>query len=132
MLGMLIGFVEGMVVGGGIGYLGERAGLALGSGLWYLVFGLIGAAVGFLGGRLRPFAPVIQLLKAVVGFGVGAGLYALAQKFLPDPHLTLAGRDLHLMQAPVLGAVVGVLWALLLQVDDRVGAAPVKKTDPAS
>ena len=58
-----------------------------------------------------------------MGFGVGAGLYALGHKVLGDPMLSLAGQSRPLTGWTYLfGGLVGAIYGAWVEVDD----APAK------
>ena len=92
MLRLVLGVIKGGVIGGALGYAAMYLGL--GAGWSWLVYGVVGAAVGFLVGR--PFWSHLfdkkstiwtAILKAIFGFGVGAGLWAVGAKALGDPQI---------------------------------------------
>lgn len=116
---VLLGLLKGGIIGGGLG-LGFHY-LGLGGALNYLLYGVIGALVGFVAGR--PFwrhdtiwTPVV---KAVVGFALCLGLYAVVAKALGDPSLSFIGPNVTATSMPyALGALVGVLYGVFVEIDD--------------
>ena len=89
--------------------------------LHYILYGLIGALVGFIAGR--PFwrhdtiwTPVV---KAVVGFALCLGLYALVAKAFGDPSVEFVEKGMTATKYPfVFGALVGVVYGVFVEVDD--------------
>jgi hypothetical protein len=127
MLRLVLGLVKGGVIGGALGYAAEQLGL--GSSLNWLVYGVVGALVGFVVGR--PFWAHLfdkkstvwtAILKAMFGFGVGVGLWALGSRVAGDPVVAVAGQS-HALTAwqPVFGAIVGLLYGAWVEVDDPPG-----------
>ena len=134
---VLLGLLKGGIIGGGLGlgfYYLNLGGIGL---LHYVLYGVIGALVGFIAGR--PFwkhetiwTPVV---KAVVGFAICLGLYALVAKALGDPQLSFIGPNVTATSMPyAFGAAVGVLYGIFVEVDDggkakkeaKKGSAPTK------
>jgi hypothetical protein len=124
MVRIVLGLLKGGCVGAGIGYLASRVGLG-GGAIGYAVYGLVGALVGVICGKpiWRQETIFTPLLKALVGFGVGAGLFFLGRKVLGGVPLTLdaipgaAGRPLP--EIPLLwGPVVGILFGIFVELDD--------------
>lgn len=136
MIKLLIGILKGSVLGALIGY-GAFALGATGTLAW-LTYGIVGALVGLVVGR--PIWSVIadknatsfaSILKAVVGFGIGIGLYALARKFasgfeLSLPFLAEGSRPLPLWQ-PIMGAAIGGVWGGIIELDDAFDDGPPAK-----
>jgi hypothetical protein len=133
MLRLILGIIKGGVIGGALGYAAMQVGL--GAGFGWVVYGVVGAAVGFMVGR--PFWSHLidkkstiwtAILKAVFGFGVGVGLWALGAKVAGDPQLAFAGETHSLTTWwPVYGAAVGLLYGAWVEVDDP----PVKRPEKA-
>lgn len=138
LLGLLKGVLLGGLIGGGLGFGYYQLGLAPGV-LSYLFYGIIGALVGFVVGK--PFwkhktiwTPVF---KAVFGFGVCLGLYALAHHFVGGLSLSFIEQGATLSKTTyVLGAAVGIVYGIFVGIDDSVGDKdegkddkPKKKTD---
>ena len=88
----LLGLLKGALIGGAIGYcllkLGNPSGV-----LVYLCCGIVGAVVGLLCGRAPWNAETVwtPILKVLIGFGIGAGLYALGHRFAPAMSLSIQG-----------------------------------------
>jgi hypothetical protein len=118
---LFIGLLKGAIIGGGLGAGYFFLRLGPGGFFSYLLYGLIGALVGFVAGK--PFwkhetiwTPVF---KAVFGAGVGIGLYALVVHALGDPALSFIGRGVTATSYPfLLGGVVGVIYAVFIEWDD--------------
>lgn len=129
---LLIGLLKGAILGAAVGY-GAFAIGAEGTLAW-ITYGVIGALVGLFVGR--PIWALITdknatsfaaILKAVAGFGVGIGLYALARKFanvdLSLSFLAEQPRALHAWQ-PLMGAAVGAVWGGIIELDDAFDDPP--------
>ena len=138
LFGLLKGVLLGGVIGGGLGYGFMQLGLAPGT-LSYIFFGVIGALVGFVVGK--PFwkhtTIYTPVFKAVFGFGVCLGLYALAHKFIGGLSLSFIQEGATLSKTTyVLGALVGIVYGAFVGIDDSVGdksdekkEAPQKKSE---
>lgn len=131
MVRLVLGLLKGAVIGAALGFAAEQIGLEGGWG--YVLYGIVGFAVGLLVGRpiwshLLDKSSTIwtSILKGLVGFGVGAGLYAIAHKAVGDPMLALAGQSRHFTDWTYLfGGVVGAIYGAWVELDD----APAKKAD---
>jgi hypothetical protein len=131
MVRLLLGLLKGAVIGAGLGYLADRIGLTGGWGT--VVYGLIGFVVGLVVGRPiwshildRGSTVWTSVLKGLFGFGIGAGLYALASRALGDPVVAFAGEARPLTAWTfVFGGIVGALYGAWVEVDD----APPPKPD---
>jgi len=135
MLRLVTGIVKGLLAGAAVGigawYLGIRSGV-----LAYVVYGVIGALVGVICGK----APWKQetlwtpALKAMFGFGIGAGLYALWAHFMggfemPVAH-SLGAPAMPMAQIPyLLGPVIGIVYGAFVEVDDGGGKKPEVKSE---
>lgn len=116
---LILGLLKGGIIGGGLGFGFYHLGL--GGFLTYILYGVIGALVGFIAGK--PFwkhdtiwTPVI---KAVVGFAICLGLYALVAKALGDPKMSFIGTGVTATSLPyVFGALVGVIYGVFVEIDD--------------
>lgn len=137
MVKLLLGLLKGAVIGGGIGYGAFALGDATGFSNAWLTYGLIGAFVGLLVGR--PIWSLIRdqsstsftaLLKALFGFGVGCGLYAIVAKAWSPAAVDVGGHDIF-SWAPTLGGAIGALYGAFVEVDDGVGDDKVKEKKPA-
>lgn len=128
---ILLGLLKGGIIGGGLGF--GFYYLKLGGLLNWVLYGLIGALVGFIAGR--PFwkhetiwTPVV---KAIVGVAICIGLYALVAKALGDPRLNAVGLQGTASAFPyVLGAVIGVVYGVFVEVDDGGKTAKQDKQPP--
>jgi hypothetical protein len=133
---LLIGILKGSILGVLIGY-GAFALGATGTLAW-LTYGIVGALVGLVVGR--PIWSVLadknatsfaSILKAVVGFGIGIGLYALANKFASGIQISLSflsdqARALPQWQ-PIMGAAIGGVWGGIIELDDAFDDPPPAK-----
>jgi hypothetical protein len=124
MVRVLLGIIKGGVVGAAVGFAATQVKLGTGAAAW-LVYGLIGFLVGIVCGKAiwRHDTLVTPLLKGIVGFGLGMGLYWLARKALGSvsaPFATpffstsdkIAGVPL------LLGPAIGILYGIFVEVDD--------------
>jgi hypothetical protein len=143
VLRLLLGLLKGLVIGGAVGYGAHYLGL---SGVFHwITYGVIGALVGFLVGRPiwshlfdKSSTMWTALIKGIVGYGVGVGLFALAAKVWGGFDLTLPApfamggaeetRILHDWQF-VLGGAIGALYGAFVEVDDAP-ARPAKDAPP--
>lgn len=146
MTKLLVGFLKGAVIGGGLGYGAYALGQSTGFESAWLTYGLVGVFVGLLVGkpiwsmiRDQSSTTVVSLLKAAFGFGVGCGLYALIGKVW-NPSFDIAGVPGGNVFAfpPALGGAIGAVYGGFVEVDDSIGdegkakdskdkSAPVKK-----
>jgi hypothetical protein len=138
---LLIGIVKGLVIGGAIGY-GAYA-LDLTGGFHWLTYGLVGLFVGLLVGRPlwalisdKNTTFVVGVLKALFGFGVGVGLYAIVAKAWGGFDLTLNGETHNVYDwQPILGGAIGAVYGAFVELDDavdekaRAAARAAKKQD---
>lgn len=116
---IVLGLLKGGIVGAGLGF--GFYYLNLGGFLNWVLYALIGAAVGFIAGR--PFwkhdtiwTPVV---KAVVGVCICIGLYAIVAKLLGDPSLNAVGLEGTASSFPyLLGGIIGVVYGVFVEVDD--------------
>lgn len=129
MVKLLVGFLKGAVIGGGLGYGAYALGQSTGFESAWLTYGLVGVFVGLLVGkpiwsmiRDQSSTTVVSLLKAAFGFGVGCGLYALIAKVW-NPSLDLAGVPGGNVFAfpPVIGGAIGAVYGGFVEVDDSIG-----------
>jgi len=134
MLRIFIGLLKGGVLGAVIGYLASRAGI-VGGPLGYVIYGVVGAVVGLLCGKplWRHETLWTPLLKAIFGFGVGAGLNLVAHKFLGAVHLPIAaipGATEHAFPdvPALLGPAVGMIYGALIELDDAGGGGEATAT----
>ena len=133
MVRLILGLLKGAVLGAALGFGAEQIGLAGGWG--YVVYGLVGFAVGLLVGRpiwshlLDKNSTVwTAVLKGIFGFGVGVGLYAIAHNAIGDPKVALVGPARPITEWTYLfGGIVGAIYGAWVEIDD---APP--KPDPAA
>lgn len=129
----LLGLLKGALIGGAIGYcllkLGNPSGV-----LVYLCCGIVGAVVGLLCGRAPWNAETVwtPILKVLIGFGIGAGLYALGHRFAPAMSLTIQGftTPTSLRSGATLAPLIGMLYGLFVEVDDGTSNAAGSKGRP--
>jgi hypothetical protein len=129
---VLLGLLKGGIIGGGLGFGFHTLGLSGIGFLHYLLYGVIGALVGFIAGR--PFwkhdtlwTPVV---KSVVGFILCLGLYALAKWAMGDIKLSFIGPNVTATSLPYLfGAAVGVVYGVFVEVDDGGKPAESKQAE---
>lgn len=125
--------VKGLVIGGAIGY-GAYA-LGLGGGWNWLTYGVVGAFVGLLVGKPlwslimdKNSTTVVGALKAVFGFGVCVGLYALVAKAWGGFSVSLAGETRMVWAwQPIMGAAVGAVYGGFVELDDSLDDSAAKK-----
>jgi len=147
---LLLGMAKGLVIGGALGYGAYAAGL---DGGWnWLTYGVVGLFVGLLVGKPlwslimdKNATTVVGALKAVFGFGVCVGLYAIVAKAWgpSGPSFALFGAEPQPFWGwqPVMGGLVGAVYGGFVELDDslddnaakkkQVAAAPAKKQLPA-
>jgi len=146
VLKLLLGMLKGLVIGAGVGY-GAFA-LGLDGAFHWITYGAIGALVGFLVGKPiwsllfdKNATSVIGLLKAIFGFGVGCGLYAVVAKVWgggPELALTMLSEEPRRLQdwQPLLGGAIGAIYGGFVELDDSVDdkskAAKGSKALPAA
>jgi hypothetical protein len=134
---LLLGLVKGAVVGAVVG-LGAYA-LDLRGGFNWVTYGLVGVVVGLLVGRPiwshlrdRSSTIVVSVLKAIVGFGIGAGLYALVAKVWGGFDLSFEGETRNVIDwQPLLGAVIGAVYGAWVELDDAPPKTQVDAEAPA-
>jgi hypothetical protein len=132
VLRLLLGLLKGAVIGAAVG-MGAYA-LDLRGGFNWVTYGVVGVVVGLLVGRPiwshlrdRSSTIVVSVLKAIVGFGIGAGLYALVAKGWGGFDLTFEGETRNLIDwQPLLGAAIGAIYGAWVELDD---APPAAKQD---
>jgi hypothetical protein len=134
---LVLGLLKGLVIGGVLGALFFYAfGLHRVEGaLAYVFAGLAALVAGVFAGQppWRKGAWVGSILKGLFGFGLGAGLYWLVQKFAPGMDLQAllrAHETTTLATAPVtFMPLVASVYAMLVEIDD--GAEKGSTADPA-
>jgi hypothetical protein len=128
---LIFGLIKGLIIGGGVGFAAYTLGLA---GSWHwITYGVAGALVGLLVGR--PFwshlfdknsTVFVALLKGIVGFGVGVGIYAVVAKLWGGMEIPIEAlgepRNLYDWQF-LLGGAIGAIYGLWVEIDD----APAKQ-----
>ena len=123
---VLLGLLKGLIVGGGLGYgllkLGNPDNV-----LVYIVCGLVGAVVGVICGQPPWRAETFwtPIIKMVFGFGVGAGLYALGHRYMPNLYVSVQGfaDSVPLRSGALLATAIGALYGLFVEVDDGGSAS---------
>lgn len=138
MLRLILGLVKGVIIGGGVGYGAYY--LNLGGVFHWVTYGVVGALVGLLVGRPiwshlfdKSSTAWTALIKGIVGYGVGVGLYALAAKVWGGFDLTIAEetRILHDWQF-VLGGAIGALYGAFVEIDDAPSRSAKADKKPAA
>jgi len=132
LTGILKGLIAGALVGAGAWALGIRSGVLL-----YVVYGTVGALVGIICGKApwRQETLWTPVMKAFVGFGIGAGLYYGWTRLLGGFELPMASH-LGAPAAPMstipylLGPLIGLFYGTFVEVDD--GGDKKEKTSPAA
>jgi hypothetical protein len=130
MVRLLLGLVKGALIGGALGFGAYQLGLVGGWG--YVIFGLVGFAVGLFVGRpiwahLMDKESTIwtAILKGIFGFGVGAGLYALVRHVAGDPQVAFGVPELtgSVSSLPhLLGGAIGAIYGAWVELDDAPAA----------
>jgi hypothetical protein len=137
---LLVGLLKGAVIGAGIGY----GAYAIGLNLPWITYGVVGALVGFLAGRPiwslirdKNATSWIAILKAVFGFGVACGLYALLAKvWSPSAFMVTVDKPQDLFTWPVsVGGAIGAIYGAFIELDDAIGSdqpkeLPAEKSAP--
>jgi hypothetical protein len=121
------------VIGGAIGY-GAYA-LALEGGWNWLTYGVVGAFVGLLVGKPlwtmimdKNSTTVVAALKAIFGFGVCVGLYALVSKAWGGFDVSIAGETRAVWAwQPIMGAAVGAVYGGFVELDDSLDDNAARK-----
>jgi hypothetical protein len=133
-------FLFGLLKGGVVG-------AALGAGLWalfpqgapaafeYLLYGLSGAAAGALCGTppWRKGAWIGAILKGIVGFGVGIGIYVLVRNYVNvSIPLPMFAEDQQTLSHEyfILAPIVGIIYGLLIEADDGSAKAAEEYAKP--
>ena len=127
MLRLVLGLFKGAAIGGLIGFGAYSANM---SGGWnWITYGVIGVMIGLFVGRPiwthfrdKSSTVVVSALKAMVGYGVCVGLYALVAKVWGGFDLTLADETRNITNWPyILGAAIGGIYGAWVELDDSVG-----------
>lgn len=135
---LLFGIVKGGLVGAALGLLAGKLGVSTGA-VAILFYGGVGAAVGLVCGRpiWRQETIWTPILKALFGFGLGVGAAWAGHKWLGGVHLPIAqipgALERPLPDVPGLfGPAVGILYGVLVEVDDAGGAEAAKAGSSAA
>jgi hypothetical protein len=120
---LLLGLLKGLLIGGAFGAVLHFAlhQTQIASGMNWVLYPLVGAVSGGLAGQApwKPGAWIAGLLKAVFGLAVGAGLFALGNKFLPAMQLFGAPTPASLAHYPLVFApLLSAVYATLVELDD--------------
>jgi hypothetical protein len=124
---LVVGLLKGAVIGGAVGYGAYALTNATGFSNGFLTYGVVGMLVGLLVGR--PLWSLIRdkssttwvgVIKAMVGFGIGCGLYAIVAKAWAPAKLDVGGHDLF-GWAPYLGGMIGAVYGAFVELDDASG-----------
>ena len=137
MVKLLVGLLKGAVIGAGVGFGAWKLQDATGFSNGFLTYGLIGTLVGLICGtaiwaliRDSKRTNITAVVKAVFGFGVGCGLYALISKAI-NPTLMVSGMNVFAWPVS-LGGAIGGLYGAFVEVDDSVDDPAPKKKLPAA
>lgn len=125
---LVLGLIKGIVIGALIGLGAYQLGW---TGGWnWITYGAVGAMVGMLVGR--PFWSHLRdknstlwvvVLKAMFGYGIGVGIYALVANVWGDMELSFQGESRNLYNwQPLFGAAVGGLYGAFVEADDAPAA----------
>jgi hypothetical protein len=133
---LVLGLIKGTVIGGLLGLAAYQLGWT--GGLHWLTYGLVGFMVGLLVGRPiwshlidKNSTVVVSVLKGIVGYGIGIGIYALVAKAWGgggDFQLMGEGERVIYDWQPLFGAIVGAIYGAWVEVDDAPPAEPKAKT----
>lgn len=137
MVKLLVGLLKGAVIGGAVGYGAYQVSETFFNG--WLTYGVVGMLVGLIAGKalwtlLRDKNATIwvAVLKAMFGFGVGCGLYALFSRVW-GPQFQVAGFPAD--WPPYVGGLIGAIYGGFVELDDSIGddgAAKQAAKQPAS
>jgi hypothetical protein len=128
---LVVGILKGAIIGAGVGYGAFALNKATGFESPWITYGVIGALVGLIAGRSiwslirdKNATSWVGIVRSVVGFGVGCGLYALVDKVIhPTLMVTIAGEPVNVFAWTVsLGGAIGALWGGFVEIDDAIGA----------
>ncbi|HUS27089.1 MAG TPA: hypothetical protein VMZ53_01220 [Kofleriaceae bacterium] len=128
MIRLFVGLLKGAVIGGAVGYGAHALAEATGFSNAWLTYGVVGMLVGLFVGKplwtlLRDpnTTNIVAIIKAVFGFGVGCGLYALfAKAWAPDPKALMIA-DYSIYWPPILGGAIGAVYGGFVELDDSIG-----------
>jgi hypothetical protein len=133
---LVVGILKGAVIGAAVGYGAHALHQATGIESPWLTYGVIGALVGLIAGRSiwslfrdKNSTSWIGIVRAIFGFGVGCGLYALVDRVWgPNLQLLIAGENINVFKWPVtLGGAIGAVWGMLVEIDDAIGDSSGEK-----
>ncbi|MCX5744501.1 MAG: hypothetical protein NT062_18575 [Proteobacteria bacterium] len=133
MVKLFLGLLKGAVIGAGVGFGAFQLGNATGFSNGWLTYGVIGALVGVICGQaiwslLRDpkKTNLTAVVKAVFGFGIGCGLYAIVAKAVNPSAVMVAGHDIFTWPV-TLGGAIGAVYGAFVELDDSVGDPPPQK-----
>jgi ABC-type Mn2+/Zn2+ transport system permease subunit len=134
---LVLGLLKGLVIGGALGALFFYAfGVQSISGaLAFVLAGLAALLAGVFAGQppWKKGAWIGSILKGLFGFGLGAGLYWVVQRFAPGANLQellRASEATTIATAPVaFMPIVAAVYAMLVEIDD--GSEEGSTADPA-
>jgi hypothetical protein len=124
---LVVGLLKGAVIGGAVGYGSYALASATGFSNGFLTYGVVGLLVGLLVGR--PLWSLIRdksatswvgIIKGLVGFGIGCGLYAIVRKAWSPAPLMVGGYDVF-SWGPTLGGMIGAVYGAFVEIDDGSG-----------
>ncbi|MEO6774195.1 MAG: hypothetical protein ABI467_14445 [Kofleriaceae bacterium] len=127
MVKLVVGLLKGAVIGGAVGFGAEALAHATGFSSGFLTYGVVGLLVGLLVGR--PLWSLIRdksatswvgIIKALVGFGIGCGLYAVVRKAWAPAPMMVGGYDVFTW-GPSLGGMIGAVYGAFVEIDDASG-----------
>ena len=130
--------VKGLVIGAAIGAGAMQLQLGGGGGFDWITFGVVGLFVGLLVGKPlwaqimdKNSTTVVGMLKAVFGWGVCVGVYALVAKAWgpSGPSFDILGEGARPFWAwqPVMGGIVGAVYGGFVELDDSLDDTGKKK-----
>lgn len=127
MVKLLVGLLKGAVIGGAVGYGAFALMNATGFSNGFLTYGVVGLLVGLLVGRplwslIRDSSSTtwVGVIKGMVGFGIGCGLYAILAKAWNPAALDIGGHNLFGWQ-PFVGGMIGAVYGAFVELDDASG-----------
>ncbi len=129
VLRLVLGLLKGGIIGAVVGFGANT--LSWTGGFHWLTYGLVGALVGLFVGRPvwshlmdKSSTVVVSVIKAVVGYGIGVGLFAIVAKAWGGFDLSISGETHNVYDWQyVLGAAIGALYGAFVELDDAVPAS---------
>jgi uncharacterized membrane protein YeaQ/YmgE (transglycosylase-associated protein family) len=126
---LVLGLIKGLIIGAVVG-LGAYQ-LDLTGGMHWLTYGLVGALVGLLVGRPvwshvrdEQSTVYVAVLKAIVGYVIGIGIYAIVAKAWGGMDISFQDHTRNLYDwQPLLGAIIGGLYGAFVEADDAPAEA---------